>query len=53
MYLKEIKLKELILGKESPDVAYSLDLLASLYTRYLKKFQEAEQLCLRSMAICK
>lgn len=53
MHLKAIEIKEAILGKDDPEVALSLGHLASLYTYQLKRYNEAEQLYLRSKAICK
>eukprot|EP00102_Acyrthosiphon_pisum_P002584 XP_001944165.2 PREDICTED: amyloid protein-binding protein 2 isoform X1 [Acyrthosiphon pisum] len=51
MHLKAIEIKESILGKDNPEVALSLGHLASLYTYQLKKYQDAEELYLRSKTI--
>lgn len=53
MYLREIKVKESLFGKDSSKVAISLNQLAMLYAYYLKKYQEAEQLYLWSITISK
>jgi len=53
MHLKSIEIKESILGKDDPEVALSLGLLACLYTYQLKKYKDAEELYLRSITICK
>lgn len=52
MHLKAIEIKESILGKDDPEVALSLGHLASLYAYQLNRYNEAEQLYLRSKTIC-
>lgn len=53
MHLKEIEIKESVLGTDNPEFALSLSHLANLYMFKLKNYQEAEKLYLRSIVICK
>lgn len=52
MYLKSIEINESILGKDSPEVAFSICNIANLYM-YQLEYEEAEQLYLRSKIVCK
>lgn len=51
MHLKAIEIKERLLGPEDYEVALSVGHLASLYNYDMEKFDEAEKLYLRSIAI--
>lgn len=51
MHLKAIAIKEELLGAEDYEVGLSIGHLASLYNYHMKKYKEAEQLYLRSIAI--
>ncbi|KAK4308532.1 hypothetical protein Pmani_019770 [Petrolisthes manimaculis] len=53
MHLKAITIKEQLLGPEDYEVALSVGHLASLYNYDMMKFDQAEQLYLRSIAIGK
>ena len=53
MHLKAIEIKEAKLGASDYEVALSIGHLASLYNYDMKKYVEAEQLYLRSIAIGK
>ena len=53
MHLKAIAIKEAKLGVSDYEVALSIGHLASLYNYDMKKYTEAEQLYLRSIAIGK
>ncbi len=53
MHLKAISIKERLLGPEDYEVALSVGHLASLYNYDMCKYQEAERLYLRSIAIGK
>ena len=53
MHLKAIQIKEQLLGPEDYEVALSVGHLASLYNYDMKKYQNAEKLYLRSIAIGK
>ena len=48
MYLKAIKIKEALLGKEDYEVGLSLGHLADLYANHMSKLEPAEELFLRS-----
>ena len=51
MHLKAIDIKERLLGEEDYEVALSVGHLASLYNYDMKKYDEAEELYLRSIDI--
>jgi len=51
MHLKAIEIKERLLGDDDYEVALSVGHLASLYNYDMNKFDDAEQLYLRSIAI--
>ena len=51
MHLKAIAIKEKLLGPEDYEVALSVGHLASLYNYDMQKYNEAEQLYLRSISI--
>ena len=51
MHKKAIEIKDRLLGSGDYEVALSVGHLASLYNYDMKKYQEAEQLYLRSIAI--
>lgn len=51
MHLKAIAIKERILGSDDYEVALSIGHLASLYNYDMEKYDEAEKLYLRSIAI--
>lgn len=51
MHLKAIAIKERLLGKDDYEVALSVGHLASLYNYDMNRYEEAEQLYLRSIAI--
>ena len=51
MHLKAIAIKERLLGVDDYEVALSVGHLASLYNYDMNKYDEAEQLYLRSIAI--
>lgn len=51
MHRLAIEIKERLLGKEDYEVALSVGHLASLYNYDMDKFNEAEELYLRSIAI--
>lgn len=51
MHLKAITIKEQLLGPEDYEVALSVGHLASLYNYDMMKFDNAEQLYLRSISI--
>ena len=51
MHLKAIMIKEKLLGPEDYEVALSVGHLASLYNYDMRKYDEAEKLYLRSIAI--
>ena len=53
MHLKAIAIKEAKLGTSDYEVALSIGHLASLYNYDMKKYDEAEQLYLRSIEIGK
>ena len=51
MHLKAIAIKERLLGPEDYEVALSVGHLASLYNYDMEKYEDAESLYLRSIAI--
>ncbi len=51
MHLKAIGIKERLLGPEDYEVALSVGHLASLYNYDMNKYDDAEKLYLRSIAI--
>ena len=51
MYLKAIRLKEALLGKDDIEVGLSVFPLAVLYTHNLVNYEQAEELYLRSINI--
>lgn len=51
MHLKAIELKKAIVGPDDYEVALSLGHLASLYNYDLSRYEDAEQLYLRSIEI--
>ncbi len=51
MHKKAIDIKENLLGLEDYEVALSVGHLASLYNYDMKRYQEAEQLYIRSIQI--
>lgn len=51
MHLKAIAIKERLLGAEDYEVALSVGHLASLYNYDMQKYEEAEELYLRSISI--
>jgi len=51
MHLKAIAIKERLLGVDDYEVALSVGHLASLYNYDMNKYDEAEQLYLRSIDI--
>jgi len=51
MHLKAIAIKERLLGVDDYEVALSVGHLASLYNYDMNKYDEAERLYLRSIAI--
>ena len=51
MHLKAIAIKERLLGPEDYEVALSVGHLASLYNYDMEKYEDAEKLYLRSIAI--
>lgn len=51
MHLKAIAIKERLLGKDDYEVALSVGHLASLYNYDMNRYDEAEKLYLRSIAI--
>jgi len=51
MHVKAIAIKERLLGVDDYEVALSVGHLASLYNYDMNKYDEAEQLYLRSIAI--
>lgn len=51
MHLKAIAIKEELLGPQDYEVGLSVGHLASLYNYHMKKYDEAEQLYLRSIEI--
>ena len=53
MHLKAIEIKERLLGPDDYEVALSIGHLASLYNYDMEKYDEAEKLYLRSIAIGK
>jgi tetratricopeptide (TPR) repeat protein len=53
MHLKAIEIKERLLGPDDYEVALSIEHLASLYYYDMEKYDEAEKLYLRSIAIGK
>ena len=53
MHLKAISIKEKLLGPEDYEVALSVGHLASIYNYDMDKFDKAEKLYLRSIAIGK
>lgn len=53
MHVKAISIKERLLGTEDYEVALSVGHLASLYNYDMSKYEEAEKLYLRSIAIGK
>ena len=53
MHIKAISIKERLLGPEDYEVALSVGHLASLYNYDMNKYEEAEKLYLRSIAIGK
>lgn len=53
MHLKAIEIKEKLLGPEDYEVALSVGHLASLYNYDMQRYEDAEQLYLRSINIGK
>lgn len=53
MYINGIKIKILTLGVDHLEVVRSISNLAYLYTHHLHRFNEAEELLLQSIEICK
>ena len=51
MHLKAIAIKEKLLGPEDYEVALSVGHLASIYNYDMQKYDKAEHLYLRSIAI--
>ena len=51
MHLKAIEIKERLLGPDDYEVALSVGHLASLYNYDMNKYEEAEQLYMRSINI--
>ena len=51
MHLKAIAIKERLLGKDDYEVALSVGHLASLYNYDMNRYDDAEKLYLRSIAI--
>ena len=51
MHLKAITIKEKLLGREDYEVALSVGHLASIYNYDMHKYDKAENLYLRSIAI--
>lgn len=53
MHKRAIKIKSDLLGSYDYEVGLSIGHLASLYSYHMKKYREAEQLYLKSIAISK
>lgn len=53
LYLVAIEIKQLILGKDDPEVAEYLGCLSDLYHYHLNNYYHAESLYLQWTKICK
>lgn len=53
MLLKSLQIKREKLGNVDSEVAQTLSQLASLYAKALERYEDAEQLYLESIEICK